>query len=115
AKEDLNPQNSSRYNVEFAKADAAVLGLNRVEQLNDQNLTTTEQTVGGIDLNPLNINFKIKRDNHNIPFPIEFQDIENLDIRGFTPVIINISPVTTLPILLGKNTESKEVLEVILN
>ncbi|HBG61538.1 MAG: hypothetical protein A2Y03_06775 [Omnitrophica WOR_2 bacterium GWF2_38_59] len=115
AKEDLNPQEILQLNAEFTYADAAILGLNRIDQTDDENLATREQNVGGIDLNPLNINFKIKRDDHNIPFPIEFQDIENLDIRGFTPVIINITPVTILPILFGKNTGSKEVLEVSLN
>lgn len=115
AKEDLDPQNGSKLNVEFAYADAAMFGSDGEKQLDEQILTADEKSVGGIDLNPMNINFRIKRDDKNIPFPVEFQDIENLDIRGFTPVIINITPVTSLPVLLGKKTEPRELLEVSLN
>ena len=33
--------------------------------------------------------------------PINMQDIENIPIDGFVPLIINVTPVQNLPLLLG--------------
>lgn len=63
---------------------------------------------GGIDLNPVNLNLQIKRDGNGVPLPVEFQDIPNINVNGFVPVIINITPVTNLPLLLGTNTNPQE-------
>ena len=62
--------------------------------------------VGGIDLNPANIDLQIKRDGHGVPLPMELLDIPNIDIKGFVPVIINITPVTSLPMFLGFDAKS---------
>ena len=64
--------------------------------------------VGGIDLNPANLNLHIKRDGNGIALPIEFQDVSNINVNGFTPVIINIQPVSNLPLLLGANINLEE-------
>ncbi len=56
--------------------------------------------VGGIDLNSANLDLQIKRDGRGVPLPVQFQDMEKLrNIQGFMPVIINIVPLTTLPLL----------------
>lgn len=60
---------------------------------------TTEDKVGGIDLNPANLNMQIKRDGNGVVLPLEMQDVENIQVEGFVPVIIEIVPITTLPIL----------------
>lgn len=53
---------------------------------------------GGIDLNAANLNFQIKRDGQGVPLPISEQDMNMLQqIQGFIPSIIEIRPVTTMP------------------
>ena len=69
------------------------------------------EPVGGIDLNPANLNLQIKRDEKGIPLPLEFQDPQMMqNINGFIPVIINITPVTNLPILGELNTAAENQL-----
>ena len=57
--------------------------------------------VGGIDLNPAFLDLQIKRDGKGIPLPMEVQDIDSMNIQGFTPVIINVTPIPSLPLILG--------------
>ncbi len=58
-------------------------------------------TVGGIDFDPSKLNLQIKRDGRGVPLPLPQQNLENIDIKGLYPVIINILPINaqTLPIL----------------
>jgi hypothetical protein len=55
--------------------------------------------IGGIDLNPSHLNLQIKRDGSGVPLPINLQPIGMMQIDGFVPVIINIIPVISLPLL----------------
>jgi hypothetical protein len=59
----------------------------------------TEEEVGGIDLTLDGLNLQIKRDNNGVPLPVNLQPIETMHIDGFVPVIINITPVISLPLL----------------
>ena len=62
-------------------------------------------TTGGIDLSRARMNLQIKRDENGVPLPLNMQPIENINIEGLQPVIINITPVTNLPMLLGLTRE----------
>jgi len=64
------------------------------------------QKVGGIDLNPANLNLQIKRDGNGVPLPLNLQPIEAFQIDGFVPVIIQITPVYALPLLSKAVNES---------
>lgn len=68
--------------------------------LGDQALTATEP-VGGIDFNPAKMDFQIKRDPSGIPLPMDLQPAQFMQIEGFVPVILEISPVLSLPMLMG--------------
>jgi len=57
--------------------------------------------VGGIDLNPALLDMQIKRDGLGVPLPISDQPIENMNIGGFIPIIINVTPVVDLPLIMG--------------
>ncbi len=57
--------------------------------------------VGGIDLTRKALNLQIKRDGNGVPLPVDQQPIENMHIEGFFPVIINVTPVPSLPMLIG--------------
>ena len=60
----------------------------------------TESSLGGIDMNAANLNLQLKRDGKGVPLPLAQQDMSQLSrIPGFMPVIIEIKPVTSLPIL----------------
>ena len=56
---------------------------------------------GGIDFDPSKLNLQIKRDGRGVPLPLPQQNLENININGLYPVIINIMPINiqTLPIL----------------
>ncbi len=62
---------------------------------------SNDSTVGGIDFDPSKLNLQIKRDGRGVPLPLPQQDLENINIKGLYPVILNILPVNsqTLPIL----------------
>lgn len=69
-------------------------------------------TKGGIDLNAGLINLEIKRDQNGVPLPVNMQPIMNMDIQGFVPVIINITPALNLPMLLGKNELKQKLMSL---
>ncbi len=65
----------------------------------------TSSPLGGIDLNPALLNLQIRRDGSGVPLPVQQQPIQNMNIEGFLPVIINITPIPNLPMLLGMSAE----------
>ncbi len=64
------------------------------------NSTSDKQDkLGGIDLNSANLNLQIKRDGKGVPLPLNQQDMAQLmQIQGFIPKIIEITPAAGLPI-----------------
>jgi hypothetical protein len=60
---------------------------------------------GGIDLNAAQMDMQIKRDGNGVPLPVAQQNIENIQIDGMVPQVLNIQPVTNLPILSEAVTE----------
>ncbi|MGE0268256.1 MAG: PfkB family carbohydrate kinase [Candidatus Omnitrophota bacterium] len=57
--------------------------------------------VGGIDLNPNNFEIETRGDNQNIHIQFDLEKLQELNIQGFVPVIINITPILNIPLLLG--------------
>ena len=74
-------------------SDAAMVGKENKEAVSDQS------AVGGIDLNPEKWNLETKGQGVNLN--IDPAQLQNLDIKGLTPVIFNITPMTDLPLFLG--------------
>lgn len=70
--------------------------------------TGVADPVGGIDLNPALLDLRIKRDASGIPFSIDQQPADIFEIEGFIPIIINVTPVTNLPLLLGFTDEPQQ-------
>ena len=52
-------------------------------------------------MNPALLDLQIKRDGNGVPLPLPMQPIQDMHIEGFLPIIINVTPVTNLPLLLG--------------
>jgi len=71
------------------------------DMISEMTLPRTDAAMkGGIDLNSANLNLQIKRDGNGVPLPLLQQDWAQLNgIQGFIPIIIEIKPVTILPIL----------------
>ena len=64
---------------------------------------------GGIDFNADNLNLKEQGQKTDINFSFDdFQNIEPTNVNGILPVIINITPVTNFPLLIGLSQEKKE-------
>ena len=63
---------------------------------------------GGINLNPALLDLQVKRDGNGIPLPFNLQPATVMNIEGFIPVIINITPVINLPMLLGWDVPETE-------
>lgn len=59
------------------------------------------EEVGGIDLNPNNFEIETRGENPPVQFEFDAQKLQDLNIQGFVPVIINITPITNIPLLLG--------------
>jgi hypothetical protein len=70
-----------------------------------------KKNVGGINFDPTNMNLQIKRDGQGVPLPLPQQNLEQINVQGFFPVIINIQPVNTqtLPFLLGQGDPQEKL------
>ena len=69
---------------------------------NDQAALVAPQrsSPGGIDFNPKLLDLQIKRNGKGIPLPLNQQPILKMNIQGFFPIIINITPIN-VPLFLG--------------
>ena len=56
---------------------------------------------GGIDFDPQLLDLQIKRDGRGIPLPLPMQNIDHININGFLPIIINVTPISNLPMYIG--------------
>ena len=73
----------------------------------DAILKKTGKPVGGIDLNPTNYQLQIKRDGKGVPLPLNLQNVEQINVDGLVPVIINISPAPSMPLILGETSQQR--------
>lgn len=62
----------------------------------------SRQTEGGINFNAAMLGLQIKRDGNGVPLPIAGQQIKNISVTGFYPVILDVQPAN-LPALLGSS------------
>ena len=87
-----------------ARGTSAGAVLNFAQRLNAQ-FVPSSSPLGGINLNPALLNLQIKRDTEGIPLPLPQQPVGDMNIEGFLPIIINITPVPSLPMLLGMTAD----------
>jgi hypothetical protein len=77
----------------------------QIDQAMSFGMEKLSDDVGGIDLNQANMLLQIKRDGNGVPLPVAQQDLENIRIDGLVPTILEIRPVTSLPILSEASIE----------
>jgi len=71
-------------------------------QMKDAAVLTLEETVpGGIDFNPNNLQLITQGGSINFKMSTDIPDLLNAPITGFTPIILQMTPVSNLPLLLG--------------
>jgi len=76
-------------------------------QIDNSMMSRQKQTKGGIDFNPSNLELQIEGERRDLlPNQIP-QDVEQMNIQGFYPVIFSITPVTNIPLILGVNREQE--------
>jgi len=61
---------------------------------------------GGIDFNPATMNLETRGAGMDIP-QVNLEELENMQIDGFVPVIFNISPINNLQMFLGLSGDEK--------
>ncbi|MBF0387863.1 MAG: J domain-containing protein [Candidatus Omnitrophica bacterium] len=83
-----DPDKRSRYDNSGDYAMGAVVVAQRFED-----------PVGGIDFGQSSLDLQIKRDGNGVPLPIGDQNFDNIHIDGLVPVILDIQPLTSVPIL----------------
>ncbi|MDP8266172.1 MAG: hypothetical protein P9M07_04425 [Candidatus Aceula meridiana] len=95
---------SKESSVDLDTIVRIVAGFNQ-EEKNSSAATRT----GGIDLTGIYKDLNIKIDGEGVPLPLEMQNLEQIQIDGLVPVIINIMPMPQLPQLLGfQNIEERD-------
>ncbi|MCA9400793.1 MAG: hypothetical protein KC713_04140, partial [Candidatus Omnitrophica bacterium] len=80
--------------------DVNNLGEMTVEGFNHSDAAFNE-ALGGVDFTRDRLHLQIKRDKNGVPLDIPLQDFEHIDLKGLTPIIIDITPLRTLPFQLG--------------
>ena len=69
--------------------------------------SSDDATLGGIDMDSRHLDLQIKRDGQGVALPVHMQDIPKIQIDGLYPVIINIQPVTTVPLIFSQILEEQ--------
>ena len=64
-----------------------------------QTLKQSVKTPGGIDFNPEMLDLETQGEGVDFNLPFDTQNLENISIDGFIPIIYSITPITSLPIL----------------
>jgi len=65
--------------------------------------------VGGIDFNPDSLRLEIKGERIQFDISDEAIRMQNIQIDGLTPMIIQVIPITNLPLLLGVKEEEDKI------
>jgi len=79
-------------------------------------VTDTDLAKGGIDFNPVNLNLQVEGAGLDMPLFRDIPELQGINIDGFTPFIINITPVHNLPLLFGySKDDERDPLMVSLN
>ena len=89
-----------------SNAESAVIDQDMIQKIVSQKAQPVrdeamQATPGGIDLNPNNLDLQTQGEGLKFNMSVESAELQNIDIDGFIPVIINIAPATNLLLHLG--------------
>jgi cellulose synthase/poly-beta-1,6-N-acetylglucosamine synthase-like glycosyltransferase len=102
---------AAAFNNEFLKAAPDKELSKGIEVFTNSGTSSSaiSDTKGGIDFNAKNMNVETKGQGVDLNVPENWQNLRPEDIIGFTPVIINVVPVTDFIKLLGLNNTDNEL------
>ena len=75
--------------------------LRKQDTINAASDGTLAANKGGIDLNPDNIDIQINKEGSKIQFPSFEKIIELESIKGFKPILLEVTPMSNIPQFLG--------------
>jgi len=68
----------------------------------------SKEDIGGIDLDSRNLDLQVQGNRIEMDFPSTYSTIDNMSVEGFLLFIIDITPITNIPLLLGIVEEEEE-------
>ncbi len=88
-------------------APQSYIYINNLDEALVTDKAVTSEVPGGIDFNPANMNFNSNGDKIQINLPMADPAMLGVEspVRGYQPVIIEITPITNFPLLLGLKDE----------
>jgi len=90
--------------------DSAMLAMRTFDgSILDEVSVSSTQRKGGIDLNPNIYDIKSTGEESEFNFEFNLQETINPNVSGLIPVIINITPVMSIPMLIGIKEEDSEL------
>jgi predicted unusual protein kinase regulating ubiquinone biosynthesis (AarF/ABC1/UbiB family) len=113
-----NPRNESISSETTQETPTVDLDLDHIRESGggDQSMSrgiissAFQQNPGGIDFNPNLLELQIEGEDSDFNLPINNTNLEQIHIDGLLPVIMNITPITNLPVILGTAESDMEPL-----
>lgn len=97
--------------AQLSRVRAAQSASNTSSGVRDNSILPQDnETVGGIDFNPEIMKIETMQTGESFDFEFTSPQILNTQVNGLVPIIINVSPVTNIPLLLGEADKNKEQL-----
>ncbi len=108
----IDPQLQQRINQPKNVEPLPLLKSTKAMQTVDAAVGVTPEE-GGINLNPANINLNVTKEGNGVEMPADLPvNVETFSFDGLVPVIINIVPITDLPLFLGAGKEEEKTPEL---
>ncbi len=98
---EIGPTSDSNYGIKNPK-------MKKIREAATSDSAMKVSPTGGIDFQADQLKIDEQGGDVNVP-TMDVKDLENMNIRGFIPVIINIVPVTNIPELLGLLISDKKL------
>ena len=91
--------------------------LNKIKEIlnipqDDKSSIVSEDTYGGIDFNPGNLNIQSEGKKVEVFLPNNLQEYQDIEINGLVPFILNVTPISSLPLLSSKLASEEEKLRI---
>ncbi len=92
----------------YGEESSETIYANAHQSSGDRAMITKKQEVGGIDLNEINLKNKSEGGFQFEFNPDVMKKFENIQVEGFSPIIINIKPIQNIFSLLGLKEEEQK-------
>lgn len=86
------------------------LSTGKTVELFEHDAASRPETLGGIALDSNLLKFEVRKDGVGVPLPVSWQLLDNINIHGFVPQIINIKTVNMIDYLGLNHEQPAEIL-----